>query len=339
MPAPVLGIAAAALRDDTRLAAKLTLTEHGTTLRDLLHRLESDKLRLKVSDDCAEQKVEINLKQRPLHLVMRLLAQLVGGHWEERTNKDGYTLFMDRKNVTRRAEWWRLYTSERDKAMAAFKSNTLAAMRRTVHPTDPNSPAHLAEPGDPELEAQSARSHNAFGLMAGTLQERIADALNPVYFYDVMGFSGEMPHEGGVAVHLSELPREAQKIVHATAPFLKPDEDPLIHFANVGTSVDAEIVRPGSQWNATGLNVMGIRQPDIGMLAVCKVDHMQLAVLVQQIGKTAPPEWQQLAAYQRSRAWPDGKAHRPAFPPGGRQRQRQVLTWLAEKHDFSRVIA
>ena len=336
-PSSILGVDTATLRGDARLAGKLTLMEHGTTLRDLLHHLESDTLYLRVYDDCAEQRVEINLKQRPLHLVMNMLAQLVGGHWEERTNKDGYTLFMDRKNVTRRAEWWRLYMSERNKAIASYKSNTLAAMRRTVHPTDPNSPAYQKNPGDPELEAQSAHSHNTFNLLPSGLQEKIADALNPIYFYDVMGFSGEIPHEGGVVVHLNELPDAAQKVVHTTAPYLKPDEDPLIHFANVGTSVGAEIVRPGSQWYATGLDLMGVRQADIGMLAVCKVDHMQLAVLVQQMGKNASPEWQQLAAYQRSRVWPDGKAHRLAFPPGGRPRQAQVLDKLRRQASLEYV--
>ena len=352
VPAPAGQTEEARLRADLRLQRKVTLDETGTPLADLLNKLSSDKLTLKADADCGEFKLQIRLKQRPLYVLLQSLAQLYDGYWQERTDKQGYRFAQRLQTIRRRDAWWRLYLNERDQALGKVSADVVADMHSPIKARDPNAPEYQKEPGDPETEAQTARSHNAFGQFADTLQQRIAQAFDPIYTCDLDGFQGSAPMEGGAVVRLRDLPPDAQKIVQQHAGAFFSNDNPLIHFANTGDYIGAHLVRPGKDWPETGLHLGGIRRPDALAMAVCSVNHALLAKLLPPLpapakgtppapgahaGRKPRPEgWQQLADWQRKRVWPNDAGNMESGHSMN-PRRAERLVWLARQADIEYV--
>jgi len=121
------------LAADTRPDRKVTLDEIGISLNDLLRKASVPGTPLNCAADCAETKLQVRLKDRPLRSVMAALAQITPGTWK-REGK-GYCLYADPKAIAYEDNWWKLYAQERERALAALRAEILAEMqRKPYHP-------------------------------------------------------------------------------------------------------------------------------------------------------------------------------------------------------------
>lgn len=117
------------LAEDKRLDSLLTLTERNAQLDELLPRLSTKILRLEADRSCAQQKVQLRLKQRSLRTLMQALADLLPGEWIPLEKEKGYVLRMKQNAILKRNEWWQLFLQERERAYASLRVGILKSMR------------------------------------------------------------------------------------------------------------------------------------------------------------------------------------------------------------------
>lgn len=67
--------------NDTRLERKISLDEVGINLEELLQKVSANGLTLKADPSCANQKLQLRLKQRSLRALMQSLAEWMPGEW------------------------------------------------------------------------------------------------------------------------------------------------------------------------------------------------------------------------------------------------------------------
>lgn len=318
------------LESDTRLKQQITLDEVGTPLKDVLKKLSKQGLALTCGSSCAEQKVQIRLKKRPLSVLMQSLAELMPGTWLPLPSKSGYSLNMTDTAVRYRANWWELFLSERDRAIAAQRAHVLAKMRENV------IYAEAYEEGSkeisPELAQKETHLHSFYRLLPAVLQEQIAAHMLTNIFYSNNGVS-RFPRENETVVSLNELPDAVQRIIREYVPSLQPGEDVPVAFCNAAIAIMPRIIQSGKPMLQANVTLTVGMAPDA---VVLEADQPGFVEIVRKRGKLAPVEWQRLAAYQQSRVWKNDIAtleeyHRQPF------RRAEVLDWLAEKADLEFV--
>ncbi len=384
------------LDGDTRLDRPVTLDVISVPLGEVLQKESLDKSTDKMEDanrflltaapTCADLKLQIRLNKRPLRTLMQALAQMLPGTWTR--TRHGYQLAMTKEAVSERAEWWRLFLGEREKALTLQRQAVLAAMqtkgdRRKDSDPDP-------EQSDRAVETDMADQHDFFQALPPALKEQIAANMDGSGFYEVerMGFGGDMEPAGTIGWlsqmspqtqetfktalqdnvnRLAQAPPAYQKyaaraqqdmaaldpskvyflfqnggfVVYAT-PFNCPMSVSRILDLNVPTTTNtpplrldqtelADVVYGGAemspQWKrmADAVRKMGDAAPP---------ERKLLAYRVYGMGEAAPPEWKRLAAYQRSRVWPNLL---PKLPPDDHSASQVVISraaqtdWLGEK--------
>ena len=170
---------------------------------------DPDKLALTASHNCEALKLQIRLNHRPLRTLMTALAEMLPGAWTR--TKEGYNLSLTDKAIIARAEWWRLFLGEREKALAAQRQAVLDAMgtkarRRQLDDPEP-------EPSDHAVEEEMANQHDFFYTLPQALKEQIAANMEETAFYEVahVRYSSGGEQYGTVA-WLSQMPPQTQEM-------------------------------------------------------------------------------------------------------------------------------
>jgi len=333
------------LANDPRLRRAVTLDEAGIQLDELLQRLGDDGLSLTCDRACAEQKLQIRLKGRPLRTLMEALAQLLPGSWQPLENAGGYRLEMEAKAVARRERWWKLVLGERERARAALRAAVLQALWDGPPRFSPEGTPIL--PDDPQEEAQRLRPYAFFRSLPAPLQNRIAESLLDHHSYGPGSVIGGDVDEGTVVVPLRDLPLAAQEMVRegVTSAYKAANGRPdlpwnkaLLRFANYGIRVGAALFFPGERAINDGRGIatrLDMSVPAPPEAQVLDLDHRGLVEVVNRLGTAAPSAWRELAAYRRSRVWKNdpGSPGRDSTPPW----RVQVLRRLGEQADIEFV--
>ena len=168
----------------------------------------SDKILLTASHNTADLKLQIRLNQRPLRVLMQALSDLLPGKWTK--TDDGYNLSLTDKAAVARAEWWRLFLGERDKALALQRQAMLSAMQTKARRRQANDPE--PEPSDHAIEEEQANQHDFFTTLPQALKEQIVATLDDSAFYEIgnVRFSNTGERFGTIG-WLSQMPPETQE--------------------------------------------------------------------------------------------------------------------------------
>jgi len=327
------------LAQDSRLDRVLSLDIISVPINEVLQKESLDKstdtmedgkrFLLTASADCADLKLQVRLNARPLRTLMTALAEMVPGTWTRTPH--GYQLSMTKDSVNARAEWWRLFLGEREKALAIQRQAVANAMqtkaeRRKASDPDP-------EQSDLAVETDMADQHDFFHSLPPALKAQITATMSESAFYglsDMRFGSGE--EQSGAVGWLSQMspqtqekfraamqtninrmaqaPPAYQKYAFQAQKDLTAFDPSKVYFSfhNGGFVVFAiPFNAPPSASTILELDVPAPPSTPLLML-----NQEPLARAVQKMGKAAPEEWNRLAPYQRSRAWPNTL---PKLPP------------------------
>lgn len=321
--------------EDARLDRPVTLDEISVPLDELLREVSreegGDRLRLEAGADCADLKVQVRLNQRPLRVLMRALAEMLPGAWRRDDVRGGYRLEMNRVAVDRRAEWWRLFLGEREKALAAQKLAALDAMRQEPYRRRPSDPD--PEHSDRQVEAAFGHHQEFFHALPPDMQQQIAADLDDRAFYGLKDIRfGGWIEAGGTLVPVSQLPPEARSALLGSA---RVYADRITRDAPAfADQVRSDLPTQSSDFNRGYIEVRNAGCVLLGVPYNCpkslgfidlhvpiRMDVFLLMLdqnpLIETLrwrkdapkGKAVPDEWKRLIAYQQSRVWPN------ALPP------------------------
>ncbi len=355
--------------------------------KDSKEKADPNQLVLTSSHKCEDLKLQIRLKQRPLRVLMTALAEMLPGKWT-RTD-DGYMLAMTDKAVLARAEWWRLFLGEREKALAAQRQIILAAMetkarRRQADDPDP-------EHSDRAIDEEMANQHDFFYSLPEALKQQIAATLDDSGLYDVqhmqyggggepfgtVGWLSQMSPEtqdkfktamqDNITNHLASAPPQYQKYAQQAQQGLAALDTSKVYFLFMNGGVDVFAIPYNGPPSLRMPLLLGV--PMTVEQVPLMLDETQLADIVYGgaltgahwkqranmlrqkgeplmpeekrlmyevygMGDAAPPEWKQLAAYQRGRVWPNLL---PKLPPDDSLLREIVISraaqtdWLGEQ--------
>lgn len=103
------------LLSDSRLQKHITIRAKGVALRDLLEQWEKE-IGVPLSADryTAEQKLQMNLRERPVGDALSGIAELLQGEWKADKGQ-GYRLVRSPEAVDYAKEWWKRYDRERER--------------------------------------------------------------------------------------------------------------------------------------------------------------------------------------------------------------------------------
>ncbi|HZO90805.1 MAG TPA: hypothetical protein VFB38_20930 [Chthonomonadaceae bacterium] len=319
---------------DPQLEKTITLNVTGISLSDLLKKHSTHSLSLTCSPSCANLKLQIHLKERPLRSVLLALAELLPGKWTIKEGKTAYELQMDEAALALRERWWRIFLREREQALAAQAAYLLAEMRATPQerPTSIEGPDHGGP--NPIVERQF------FNSLSPALQERIANQINDTPFYsaDTVSFYGTNADEGAVIVPFADLTPQAQEVLLNLSPDLQSHPElranSFLQFTNGAFILVANCYRPDGKLAVSSMSMQTSGLSSQARLGMLRLNQERLPQMLALLGRDAPTAWKQLAAYQERCVWnnalPDRMPSRQ-YPPPDRAR---VLRWLAEKADM-----
>jgi hypothetical protein len=320
------------LDTDPRLQRSITISATDITLGDLLQRFSTSGLILTADGNCTQQSLQIHLSHRRLSELMRSLAGLIPGFWEPRDNRAGYLFIMSPSAVVKRRRWWDLFLGERERAKEAQRQKVLDAMRT------PSKPQKSYQNGveSAEVEEQDQRYKRFFLDLPADLKSLIAEQMVDVALN--LGYHGSGIDEGAVTVPFEEMPPELQDTLHSAlsgffAAHPMPTSELAVRFNNFGTDISvsvtwpAEVATDSFQAADTPIRLNIEWAPDATLLPL---NHAELSRAVKKLGRQAPRELSELAAYQDSRFWPDKP---PKFSPISltQKRRADALNWLADK--------
>ena len=349
------------LAQDPRLDRVVSLDVISVPLGEVLQQESLDKSTEKMEDghrflltaapDCADLKLQIRLNARPLRTLMTALAEMLPGTWTRTPH--GYQLSMTEQAADARAEWWRLFLGEREKALALQRKAVLAAMqtkaqRRKASDPDP-------EQSDLAVEEERANQHDFFYSLPPALKQQIAANMEESAFYEVGRISfGNGGEQFGTTGWLSQMSPQTQERFKGS---LQTNADrlaqlpPTLQKYAVQAQKDVAALDPSRVYfwfqNAgVGVGATPVNGPpsvsiplilDVPMttgLPALTLDQVRLDQAVQKMGASAPDEWKRLAAYQRSRVWPNTL---PKLPPEDQTTWHPTISraaqtdWLGEQ--------
>ncbi len=319
---------------DPRLNHKMSLSVTGESLAEVLKRASSDKLNLLCGRECADLKLHIRLEDRPLISLMHAIATMVPGEWQPLTGDSGYLFVMAEEAVGRRNRWWKLYLAERERAFAAQRKAIFAALQHGPERPTPGD-REPVERSDPRAQQERIVHHEFFSSLSADLQGSIAANLNDAAFYRVGAVRfGLTDDEGAIAINLRALPgpvaetvqRRVRSIRFKFADSLDFDHA-VVLFTNGGFSLQASVYFPDGSTCGTAF---GVNIPPVPELYAAMPDHTRLAALADQLGKSAPSAWRELAAIHKSRVWQNELPKDPKSPRSRYSRQAD-LDWLGRK--------
>ncbi len=321
--------------NDTRLERKISLDEVGINLEELLQKVSANGLTLKADPSCANQKLQLRLKQRSLRALMQSLAEWMPGEWHALSDNTGYKLYMAPAAAQRRQRWWDLFLSQREQALAGLREQVLQHLRAKPFRRQPNDPN--PEHSDLQIEAMLANQQEFFNLLPADMQEQIANQLIDLSFYGQGGMATQGDfEEQATTVFLRDLPSGAQNLLGHTegatmfAAHRSVDwQNVIVRFNNRGHGVTVGILLPDYQ----ATHVYAFSTGMTPQLAVLMLSQNQLPEQVKRMGRAAPRAWRELANYQSTRVWPNdlptqtSRSNPPPYRP-------EVFQWLADKSNM-----
>lgn len=330
-PAPIFTL------QDERLGSPISVKQTGITLQNLLRQISPPSVILRAGRSCAEQKIQINLKNRSRRVVMEALAELIKGRWQTE-GKDGYLLVQDEDAVLKRNLWWRYYEENQQES----KNVLVQALLRRMHSRP--VPAGFLEglnETPPDIQRNNDKRLGFFNLLPMELQKSIAETILDSAFV----FGGNMIYSGQEAVigrPFSELPEKLQKYIqdelaHDKAEHEqtrqdadKPDTrvaDSTVLFRNEGVNIRVSLVFADGQQYGTAIMISAAPPKNVSFLGL---DHRGVPAEVKRLGIKAPSSLKRLADFQKTTVWnnPLTSPDSYQFPPLDRT---EVLNWLAEK--------
>jgi len=327
------------LAADERLKTLVSLEETCLPLNELLKKCSREGCSLTADRSCSDLKIQLRLKKRPLHVLMHSLSQLLPGYWINHASGNGYELVMTREAVLRREKWWHLFETERDRAKTEQRAFLLQKMRggfpqnKATVPNDPKG-----EYSDPAVERQVAGQHSFFHDLPASLQEEIANMPTDCPLFSMgMETFGTDDEEGGLTVRLDTLPSALKQsaknkatAIFSTGNFPFNLDNAWVSFTNGGFCVMANVITEDGKDCGTAFNFQSGFASGSSTLTF---NHDPLTFEVEQLGKKAPENRKQLAAYQTSRVWqnePSVDLNRPYV----RYRRPEILNWLGAKADI-----
>ena len=320
------------LDGDTRLDRLITLDVISVPLDEVLQKESLDKSTDKMEDankflltaapTCADLKLQVRLNNRPLRVLMRALAQMLPGTWTR--TRHGYQLDMTKEAVSERAEWWRLFLGEREKALALQRQAVLTAMQTKARRRQANDPD--PEQSDRAVETDMADRHDFFHSLPPALKEQIAANMEESAFYEVERVSyGNDGEQTGTIGWLSQMSPQTQerfkaalqdnvnRMAQAPPAYQKYAVQAQKDMAALDSSKvyflfqNGGIVVYATPFNCP-MSVSTLLDLQVYMTtnaAPMRLDQTQLAAAVLKMGEAAPEEWKRLAAYQWGRVWPN----------------------------------
>jgi hypothetical protein len=282
---------------DLRLKRPVTLDGVGIPLKDLLQRLSAKDLALSCDRECAEQKLQLRLKNHPVGEIMQALADMLLGSWqavEENKVPKGYKLVLKTSAISERNRWWQLFLQAQRESLEPTIKALVTSMRsgpiNEVVPDDTrNNPAFV-----------SAADHKAFyNSLPADLQQTLAERIDDITLYQPGGLAYD-DMENAYVIKVSELPEKAQAVLRKHSPHPLP-EDSYAYFTNDGTDVQANFI------DSKGKDLLGtllVMAHNISSLPLIGLDQSPLGRMARenQLG-SAPVLWRQLAAYQNRTVW------------------------------------
>jgi hypothetical protein len=295
------------LDKDVRLARTTPIRVTSVTLRDLFRHLSGSRLILVAGRSCADQRVQIQLKNRPLRTLMRALAEMLPATWSPLPDGSGYRLEMTDSAIQRRRRWWQLYEGEWENTRRALRELVLKQMRTAPQAPDPKMVE--AQHADMALQLQDMTLIRMFNELPASLQEQIAD--QPIDFALYSGHSTHGVIEGAVAVPLTQLPDSVRNVVASSQARLMAERglsewELTVLFCNMGTDVRVCVLLPNDEINDTRIHTAMPPAPRPDFLPL---EHPWIVDRVRKLGSAASPTWKALAAFQASRIWPNEKVH------------------------------
>ena len=330
------------LAQDNRLDRLLSLDIISVPLDEVLQKESLDKstetmedghkFLLTAAPDCANLKLQVRLNNRSLRTLMTALAEMVPGTWTRTAH--GYQLSMTKDSVSARAEWWRLFLGEREKALALQRQAVFAAMQTKAERRKSSDPD--LEQSNLAVEEDMADQHDFFHSLPAELKERIAANMEETPFYSVsssrfgsdeeqcgaVGWLGQMSPQtqekfkAAMQTNVSRMaqaPAAYQKYAVQAQKDLTAFDPSKVYFSfqNGGFAVLA--VPFNAPPSASTILELHVPTPPSMPLLMLNQEPLARAVQkMQKMGKEAPEGWRRLAAYQRSRAWPNVL---PKLPP------------------------
>jgi hypothetical protein len=332
--ASVADAASISLEQDTRLDRPVSLEVTGISVAALLRHFTDRDLLLTTDANCAELKLQLRLQKRPLRSLLQSLASLVPGTWQQRPDGKGYAFHMDGRAISSRKEWWQLFLSQREEALAVQRASVLQQLRATPQRA-PSITGPNPEGITPEMQNGDLKQQRFFHSLPASLQERIASQMTD--FANFTGFYTHGANEGATVMPVSELPQASLDLLRSEcAPFWQHlqtrPEEASITFTNVGTLVETSLCLPNGITTDTSLNLGVHMPPGASML---RLEHPQIGSIVKKLGGQAPRLWKALAVYQQRRIWPNDA---PLFPLPKRPPHRaDVLEWLGTQANMEYV--
>ncbi len=291
---------------------------------------DPERLILTAAHNCETLKLQIRLNHRSLRVLMIALAQMVPGTWTRTPH--GYQIAMTKQAVNARAEWWRLFLGERDKALDAQRQAVLAVMGSKARRRQADDPE--PEPSDHAVDEELADQHDFFYSLPSALKEQIAAGMDDSGFYEVGGIGyGNGGEKIGTIGWLSQMSPETQGKFKAALQdnitnHLAPAPPALQKYA-IQAQRDISALDLGKIYflfqnggivvYATPINcppsvttLLELQVPLTANLPALSLNQAPFVKAVEKMGTSAPDEWKRLAAYQRGRVWPNTL---PKLPP------------------------
>lgn len=289
------------------------------------------ELVLTCDTDCAEQKLQLRVNDRPLWQIMEAVARLLPGTWKRSPKEASYTLLMDSSWVQRRRRWWDLFVKEHARALEAQRQHIRRELDQQSKGGKPGT--DTTTEGDSESNAKAAAEHEVFRALPADIKDRIAADMDEAAWFGSPGPS-ELP--GGTVALMSQLPGAVRQSVLDCARSRLPGiaeatgNAAAVRFTNAGLVLIASLILPDGRTVNVQSSYVGTAPQATSLWP----DHERLPAAARKLGPGAPAPWQELLAYQESRVWPNNATH---IQQGPIPRRSEWLNWLRTKSSIEFV--
>ena len=320
---------------DPRLKALVTLQATGVPLKEFFTNCSSKEVKLDASANCAELKIQTNLKSRPLKEIMAAVSELFQGEWIELTDKKGWYFTQSSRTVQKREKWWRLYEAERENAILKSKNFLL----EEYHKPFAGSPAN-EEQSSYDAVAQGKEQHELFSRLPLPLVEKMAERINLDHYLNSNSYNN-FDDEGALPLLLGDLPPFFTKYVKQklTPNVAISDQLNRIGFDKLGielqfrgSTLELSVLPPGISSPYPIANSVYISNDPFNVLIAPY--HEGLPQTFKSFPQFLTPSIQLLMKYENERIWKNTlpKIYR-LYINFGRVRpvRWQKLRWLSEK--------
>ncbi|MCW3056030.1 MAG: hypothetical protein JWN14_5200 [Chthonomonadales bacterium] len=239
---------------------------------------------------------------------------------------------MTSKALAQREDWWRLYLRQHDAALEAQRQYLVTRLNEKPKPS--------IETGFSPIQSKQRASALAFYYeLPHDLKVMVANQMIETLMYSTTAFvSDGTVTEGSVVRRFSDLPPACQEALRSdyASDYLSKqhisEKDVAVRIANEGLLLNLHVLLPSGGEITSGFGFSVGQAPDAAPLSL---RHQYLVAIVDKLGKRAPDDWKRLAAFQKTRIWPNDPPEKKMAPRTlsvfGPPRLSEKLSWLKEK--------